>query len=129
MYELTITDDTGSLTLPMLEVPLNEKTIEGATDVQTLDLNVYTDFFAKKRVWRHTWAYLSEDEFEDLKGYYDRQFTLFKYPTITITDLNVTDVVVRMSKLERDIIDNCGEVRAVDVEFRETIQMSDPGSS
>ena len=124
MYSITLTDSVDSLTLPMLEVPLQEKDIEGATDVTTMDLNVYTDFFAKKRIWSHSWAYMSETDFDALKGFYDRQFTLYQYPEVTIEGLNVTDVVVRLNLSSRKVIDNCGEVQDVQIELRETIQMT-----
>lgn len=130
MYQIQLTDDIADETMPRLNIPLVEEDIEGATDVVTLDMNVYTDFFAKKRQWSHQWAYISETEFNTLKGFYDRQFTLFKYPMLTISEQGVNLVVVRMSLSPRRIVDNCGTVENVEVVFRETIQMSDwEGSS
>lgn len=122
MYEIVITDSSGSLTLPALEVPLAINTIEGATDVQTLDYNIYTDFIALKRLITHTWAYLSEDDFNNLKGFYDRQFIFFEYPTISIPALSITDIVVRMNLNPQTIIDKCGTVDNVTVSFRESKQ-------
>lgn len=122
MYEIVITDSTDSDTLPALEIPLVLTTIEGATDVQTLDFNIYTDFITTKRLASHTWAYLSEAEYNTLKGYYDRQFTLFEYPTITITELGITNMVVRMTLNPQSIIDHCGTVEGVTVSFRESKQ-------
>lgn len=127
MYEITLTDDLGTDTTPTLNVPLTESELEGATDVQTLDMNIYTDFFAKKRLWSHTWKYMSEDDFNTLKGYYDRQFTLYKYPRITIDQLGVDEVPARMTITPQNIIDNCGTVENVRVTFRESTQL-DGGS-
>lgn len=129
MYSITLTDDTTSATLPILNVPLVQTVLEGAVDVQTLDMNIFTDFVAQKRLWTHTWSYMDEADFEILKGFFDRQFTLYKYPTITIAGLDVTDVAVRMSISPRQIIDNCGTVEDVEVNFRETSQLVDSGSS
>lgn len=130
MYEIEINDTVDSMVIQFPEVPLEERTIEGATDVLTLDMNIYTDFFAMKRSWSNNIAYMSEIDFNKLKGFYDRQFTLWLYPTLTISGLNVNDVVVRFTLSPRNIIDNCGEVRGVSLDFRETIQMTqDYGTS
>jgi hypothetical protein len=123
MIELELTDATGTATLQMLEVPLSIKTIEGATDVQTLDYNVYTDFLAQKRVWSHTWAYMDESDYNILKGYYDRQFTLFEYPELSIDYYNVANVPVRMTLNQQEVINFCGRVQNVEVTFRETRQL------
>lgn len=121
-YEITLTDSTGSDTLALLEVPLTTTPLEVATDVQVLSGNIYTDFIAQKRIWTHTWAYLTEDEYNTIKGYYDRQFTLFEYPELTIADEGVIGVTVRMSITPKNIIDNCGVVNDFTVSFRETRQ-------
>jgi len=123
MIELELTDATGTSTLQMLEVPLSIKTIEGATDVQTLDYNVYTDFLTQKRVWSHTWAYMDESDYNILKGYYDRQFTLFEYPELSIDYYNVANVPVRMTLNQQEVVNYCGRVQNVEVTFRETKQL------
>lgn len=120
MIDIKLTDATGTATLQMLEVPLSIKTIEGATDVQTLDYNVYTDFLTQKRVWSHTWAYMDEDDYNILKGYYDRQFTLFEYPELSIDYYSVANVPVRMTLNQQEVINFCGRVQNVEVTFRET---------
>jgi hypothetical protein len=120
MIELELTDATGTSTLQMLEVPLTINTIEGATDVQTLDYNVYTDFLTQKRVWSHTWAYMDESDYNILKGYYDRQFTLFEYPELSIDYYNVANVPVRMTLNQQEVVNFCGRVQNVEVTFRET---------
>lgn len=124
MYSIELSDSTTTAPMPLLHVPLTQSDIEGATDVATLDMNLYTDFFAKKRLWAHTWRYMTETDFNVLKGFYDRQFTLFQYPTLTITELGVSAVVVRMTLSPQNIIDNCGTVEDVSVTFRETVQMT-----
>ena len=129
-YEITISDTVDEMTIEVPSAPLTEVTIEGATDVTTLDLNIYTDFFATKRSWANTLEYMTETDFNQLKGFYDRQWSLWQYPTISIPDLGVNDVVVRMGITPRNIIDQCGTVNDVTISFRETIQMSqDWGSS
>jgi len=124
MYEITLTDATTTATLPALEVPLSEDTLEGASDLVTLDMNVYTDFINLKRLWAHTWAYMDEADYLVIKGFYQRQFTLFEYPTVTITELGVDNEAVRMTLSPRRIIDNCGVVSDVQITLRETYQVS-----
>lgn len=128
-YEITITDTIDELTIDFPSPPLTESIIEGATDVQTLDLNVYTDFFANKRQWENTIAYMSEEDFNRLRDFYIRQFSLWQYPTISIPDLNVNDVVVRMRLSPKNVINNCGTVNNVGLTFRETVQITDDWGS
>jgi hypothetical protein len=127
MISIQLTDDTTTLTLPLLEVPLSEQPIENATDVQTLDGNVYTDFIAQKRLWSHTWQTLSQSEYNALRAFYDRQFTSFKYPALTIDHYAVSSVPVRMTINTKEIISHGGEVANVQVSFRETAQLPGAG--
>lgn len=122
-YQISLTDSTGTEAMPDTEVPLTIETLEGAVDVTTLSYNVYTDFIALKRVWSHKWAYMTEDEYNTIRGFYERQFTLFEYPELTIADEGITNVTVRMSLDPKRIIDNCGTVEGVTVSWRETRQL------
>lgn len=123
MYDITISDSTTTQQLPPTEVPLTVTTLEGSTDVQTLSYNIYTDYVTTKRVVTHTWSYMSQEDFELLKGFYDRQFTIFEYPEITIEGINVNSMTAKMSLEPRNIIDNCGTVQGVTVSWRETRQL------
>lgn len=122
-YELTLSDSTTTATFDQAEVPVTTTPLEIATDVQVLSGNLYTDFIAQKRIWSRTFAYLTIDEFNDLKGFYDRQFTLYEYPLLTIVDDNADEVPVRMSISAQNIIDNCATVADVTVSFRESRQI------
>lgn len=124
--ELKLTDATGQSTLPAIEVPLSVSTFEGAADVQTLSFDIYTDYVTQKRTWTQTYAFLTKEEYQLLKGYYDRQFTNYTYPQLTIdgsVNNDVTNVVVRMSLTQQNIIDNCETVSDITVSFRETRQL------
>ena len=123
-FTITIQDNTDTMVITVPGNPLVESIIEGLTEVTTLDMNTYTDFFAQKRVWENTFSYMSEADYNQLKGFYDRQFTQFMYPTISISGLGVNNVPARMRLSARKIVDNCGTVDNVVVNFRETIQMS-----
>ena len=123
-YQIEISDSVDTMTIEYPAPPFSESIIEGATDVVTLDMNLYTDFFATKRVWADTLPIMSETDFNQLRGFYLRQFSLWQYPTISIADLGVSDVVVRMSLSPKQVIDNCGRVSNVEISFRETVQMT-----
>lgn len=125
MIEMILTDDTTSVTLKMLEVPLTQDTINNDVEVVTLDNNisVYIVPDSDKRVWTHTWAYMSESDYNVLKGFRDRQRTLFKYPRVTITDQNANDVPVYMKLNPKNVIDHCGTVNNVTITLRESVQM------
>lgn len=124
---MTLTDDTTSATLEALNIPLVEDTVNNDTEVVTLDNNisVYISPDSDKRVWTHTWAYLTEDEYNTLRGFRDRQRTLFKFPRVTISDQAATDVPVYMNLNPKSIIDHCGTVQNVTVTLRESAQMPD----
>jgi len=131
MIEMILSDDVATVTLQALNVPLTEATINNDVKVITLDnnLSVYIVPGSDKRVWSHTWAYMDEDEFNILKGFRDRQRTLFKFPEVTITEQGINNVPVWMELNPKNIIDHCGTVQGVSIELRETIQMPDEGSS
>ena len=56
---------------------------------------------------------MDKADFDLLKGFYDRQFTLFAYPLLTITDDGANNVPVRMTFSGQNIIDNCGTIQEV----------------
>lgn len=125
MIQMTLTDDTTSAVLQMLNVPLEEDTINNDVEVVTLDNNmsVYIVPDSDKRVWTHTWAFLSEEDYNVLKGFRDRQRTLFKFPRVTISDQGVTNIPVYMKLNPKNIIDHCGTVQDATVTLRESVQM------
>lgn len=118
-YDLTLTDATGTETFTEAEIPVTTTPVEIGTDVQVLSGNVYTDFIAQKRAWTRTFTWLDKDTFNKLKGFYDRQFTLFTYPLLTIPGESATNVPVRMTLTATNIVNHCGDISEVTVSFRE----------
>lgn len=118
-FEITLTDSTESLTLPDLNPPLDVVPLEGAVDVVTLSNSIYTNFTQNKRQWEHTWAYMDEDDFNALLGFYDRQRSTGVYPSVTISRLGVSAIKARLSAPTRSVIDNCGQVENVSITLRE----------
>lgn len=121
-YEITLTDSLGTDTLALTEVPLTTTPLEVATDVQVLSGNLYTDFIAQKRVWSHTWRWLTKEEYNIIIGYYERQFSLYEYPELTIVDEGVVSIPVRMTVTPKNVADDCGVVNDFTVSFRESVQ-------
>jgi len=122
MINGTLTDSTGTLDMPAFELGFKENTIENSTDVETLDANIYTDFINKKRQWTITYKHITEASYEALRGYYDRQFTLYKYPVLAIAHYSF-DAPVRMYMNERAVWSDNGEVQGVVITLRETNQL------
>ena len=127
MIQMTLSDDITSVQLQALEVPLTETLVNNDVEVVTLDNNisVYMMPGSDKRVWTHTWAYMSESDFNVLRGFRNRQRTLYKFPTVSISDQGVNNVVVYMKLSPKNIIDHCGTVQNVTIELRETVQRPD----
>ena len=119
---IELTDTLGFDSFGLVAPPAQISTIEGATDIVTLDNNLSTYFTENKREWSNSWSYMSEEEYSTLKGYYDRQWTTFQFPLLTIDQLNVSGQVVRMYLNTQSVINNCGLVEGVEVRFRETVQ-------
>lgn len=123
MITATLTDETGSFELPIIEVPLSEEIIENAVDVVTLSNDMYTDFIAQKRRWSFPFDSMSEDDYNAVRGYYDRQFTLYQYPQISIPYYSINGVYVRMFLNTKEIYNNCGSIQNIELSFRETSQL------
>lgn len=122
-YTIYLTDSAGTHELPPLEVPLTRVKNEKMTTVEPLSGNVYDDYIATKRSWAHTWAFLTEDEYELLDDIYERMKSDYAYPELTIDGEGVADLVVKFDLGPKNIIDDCGTVSDVTVSFRETRQL------
>ena len=120
---LTITDDQETATFEILPSPFTKSRDIGKAEVTTQSGDIYTDFVYKKFNFKYKWGFLTEAEYRQLEGFYDRQFSLNKYPRITIPSLGVENMVARMKLGDQDIINDCGMVEDVSVEFRESKQL------
>lgn len=124
----TITDSTGSFQLPYTSPPISMEKVDSFTDVVTLGNDMYTDFVNQKRGWKYQLATLTKAQYSSLKGFYDRQYTLYQYPMLTISEYPVTLVTVRMYLNTQEVYNNCGDVEDVEISFRETSPLDDGGS-
>lgn len=124
MYSISLTDSAGLHELPELEIPLTRVKSEKMVTNEPLSGNVYDSYLATKRIWTHTWAYLSKEEYDLLDEIYERMKSELIYPELTIDGENVDNLVVKYELGQKNIIDDCGMVSDVTVSFRETRQRS-----
>lgn len=120
---LTLTDAQDTVTYDLLEVPFTTEDVTGTATVTTLSGNIFTDYLYDKRRWSHKWSWMTEAQYNKLRGFYDRQFSLYKYPLLSIPEYGVENVPVAMEISARKTIDNCLRVEDVEITLRETTQL------
>lgn len=123
---LTISDTQQSATYTLIEAPLVSSPVIAETDVVTIDNNISTYYTGTKRRFEVNFGYMTDDEYQVLLGFRDRQYSNYKYPTITFsgaTNLPSTTITAKMVLSDQRIINNCGLVENVSAEFRESKQM------
>lgn len=123
---LTITDESITQTYNLLMAPVVSAPIITETDVQTVDGNISTYYNSTKQSFTVQLGYMSQDEYSVLKGFIQRQYQNLKYPAITITgaiNLNVTNMVAKMTLNDQSVVTNCGLVEGVQLTFRESKQL------
>lgn len=123
---LTITDTSVTQTYTLLMAPVVSSPIITETDVQTVDGNISTYYNSTKQNITVQLGDMSQDEYSVLKGFITRQYQNLKYPAITITgaiNLDVSNMVAKMSLNDQNVINNCGTVEGVQLIFRESKQL------
>lgn len=109
--------------LPPIELDFIDTPLENAVDVVTLSGEMYTDFTSQQREWTFNYDSLAENEYDEIREKYDAQFVDYQYPTLTIPHYSVADKPVRMYINEKSIWKHCGDVKGVQLKFRETSQL------
>ena len=84
IYKMTLTDSSDTMTFNLLETPIVDKDIEGAVDNVTLDGNQYTDYLYLKKQYIQKWAIMCPDEYDELRGFYTRQFEEGEIPSYRV---------------------------------------------
>lgn len=120
---LTITDDDTSINYTLLPSPFNKKREIGKSEVLVVSGDIYTDYVYKKFEFEYEWGFLTAEEYAILEGFFNRQYSLNKYPRISIPELGVDNMVAKMELSDQSIINNCGMVEKVKVSFRESTQL------
>ena len=122
-YQLTLTDDTKSYTWEVLEIPIQDNYVEGTGDNTTLDGNVFTDFLYLKKNFKLSWNIMSAIDFAELRGFFERQFELAKYPLMTISEAGWSNIPVRLSLSDGGVVDNCERRQNIKLSMRESVQL------
>lgn len=123
---LTITDSLITQTYGLLGSPVVSSPIITETDVQTVDGNISTYYNSTKQMFTVQLGDMTQAEYSVLKGFIARQYQYLKYPAITITgaiNLNVTNMVAKMTLNDQTVVNNCGTVEGVQLTFRESKQL------
>ena len=123
---LTITDASVTQTYTLLMSPVVSTPIITETDVQTVDGNISTYYNSTKQSFTVQLGNMTQDEYSVLKGFIQRQYQNLKYPAITITgaiNLNVSNMVAKMTLNDQSVVNNCGLVEGVQLGFRESKQL------
>jgi len=121
MIIATLTNNSGTLQLPPIELDFINRNLENAVDVITLDNTIYTDFVDNDfNQWSLKWDSLTQTEYGAIREYYNAQFTDYSYPLLSIPYYSLNNVPVRMTINEKSIWNHCGDVMGVQIGFRET---------
>lgn len=119
-----ITFIVNGVEYPALEQDFVESNIENAVDTVTLDNSIYTDFIDNTHnQWSLSFDSLTRTEYDAIRADYDAQFTDFQYPIISVPYYSVTNRPARMWINDKNIWNDCGAVKGVQVTFRETAQL------
>ena len=84
IYKMTLKDSVDTMTFNLLETPIVDKDIEGAVDNVTLDGNQYTDYLYLKKQYIQKWAIMCPDGYDELRGFYTRQFEEGEVPSYRV---------------------------------------------
>lgn len=110
--------------MPPIELDFIKTPIDKTADIETLDNSMYTDFTGNRHnSWTFNYSSLTQAQYDALKDAYDDQFVSYQYPLLSIPYYSVEDVPCRMFINEQSIWNNCGDVRGVQITFRETSQL------
>jgi len=125
-YTMTLSDSSDTMSMTLLEVPIEDKDIEGTADNTTIDGNIFTDYLWLKKQFVQKWTIMDATTYEKLRGFYTRQFNNAEVPTYTLEDGGGVGIYpatpVRLSLTDGGVIDNCGTRQNVQLTMRETVQ-------
>lgn len=86
LYTMKLSDSVDTMEFNLLEVPIQDKDIEGAVDNVVLSGDIYTDFLWLKKRFTHKWSILCKNDYERLRGFYTRQFSNAEVPIYQLLD-------------------------------------------
>lgn len=105
-----------------LSNPLTITDVEGKSQNTTLDGNIYVDYAYNKKAFSVSIFNLRCIDYAIIRGFYDRQFTLGEFPTLTIPELCIYNMPVFFDIGRREINSQCIRTDKLELNFRETTQ-------
>lgn len=105
-----------------LSSPFTIADVEGKSQNTTLDGNIYVDFVYNKKQFSVDIFNLTPSDYAKIRGFYDAQFTTGQFPTISIPELNIENMVVFFEISSRNIVNQCLLTNKLTLKFRETVQ-------
>lgn len=128
MITLTITDTQDSMTYSSWQIrdPLIISPDITETDVKTIDGNISTYYSSTKQTIELGLGNISQADFARLQAFVTRQYENYKYPQITISGAsanNIENMTAKISIVDQRIVNECGLVEDVTINFRESRQM------
>lgn len=102
--------------------PFTISDVEGKSSNTTLDGNVYVDWAYNKKQYSFNLFNLTPQDYEDIRAFYDYQFSNSAFPTITVPELNIERLPVYMEISSRNIVNQCLLTDKLTLKFRETVQ-------
>ncbi len=125
-YTMTLADSNDTMSMTLLEIPIEDKDVEGTADNTTIDGNVFTDYLWLKKQWSQKWSIMDATTYAQLRGFYTRQFTDAEVPTYALEEGDGTPIYsatyVRLELSDGGVVDNCGTRQNVQIKMRETVQ-------
>lgn len=120
MAQIEITLDGNVLPTP---TTLIETSKQNATDNETLDGTLYTDFVNVKRSWQVTWKSLCQEDYDIIYAIFFDQFSTAVYPTVSIPFYSVS-VPVKVGINEKDIYWDGNQLRNIVITLVEQYAIS-----
>lgn len=105
-----------------LGAPLTISDVEGKSQNTTLNGNIYVDFIYNKKSFTVDIFNLTPSDYATIRAFYDSQFTSGNFPTISIPELDISNMVVFFEISSRNIVNQCLLTDKLTLKFRETVQ-------
>lgn len=74
IYKMELSDSFDTMVFDLLEVPIEDRDVTGIASNTTIDGNVFNDYLWLKKQYVQKWSILCQDEYEQLRGFWTRQF-------------------------------------------------------
>ena len=113
---------TKTYTESELSSPFTTTDVEGKSQNTTLDGNIYVDFAYNKRQFSVDIFNLTPTDYAEIRAFYTFQFAGTRLPTISIPELEISDMPVFMEISARNIVNQCLLTDRITLKFRETVQ-------